>query len=68
MLNRECLQNKTYHFVIGTVLALFTIGFSLILGVAILPIIGFVFAIPIASAAIYFLSKPRSKECSISTG
>lgn len=67
MFNRECLYNKTYHFVIGSFLALFAIGFSLVLGVAIMPIVGFVFAIPIASVAIYFLSKPRSKECSITT-
>ncbi len=65
MFNRDCLYNKTYHFVIGTFLALFTIGFCLILGVAIFPIVGFVFAIPVASVAIYFLSKPASKECSI---
>lgn len=67
MFNRECFQNKSYHFIIGTFLALFTLGFGLILGVAILPIFGFIFAIPVASAAIYFMSKPASKECSITS-
>jgi hypothetical protein len=60
----NCGLEKPLNIVIGALLFLVGLGFTLI-GITVLPIIGFLVAIPVLALAIFFVAAPKSKECQV---
>ena len=61
----NCGLEKPLNIVVGALLFLVGLGFALS-GVTILPIIGFLVAVPVLGLALFFFFAPRSKECQVS--
>lgn len=62
----DCKLERVSNFTIGLILLLIGLGFTLI-GIAIIPVLGLVIAVPILILAGIFLAAPRSKACAILT-
>jgi hypothetical protein len=60
----DCKLERVSNFTIGMVLLLIGLGFTLI-GVAIIPVLGLVIAVPVLILAGIFLAAPRSKACTV---
>lgn len=61
----NCGLEKPLNIVVGALLFLIGIGFTII-GLTVLPIIGLFVAVPVLGLALFFLFAPRSKECQVS--
>ena len=60
----DCLFERTSHF--GVAIALFAIAMGLsVISIVALPVFGFVIAAPVFLLSIWFLTAPRSRECSL---
>jgi hypothetical protein len=60
----DCLFERTSHF--GVAIALFVIALGLsVISIVALPVFGFVIAAPVFLLSIWFLTAPRSRECSL---
>jgi hypothetical protein len=62
----DCKLERVSNVTIGLVLLLIGLGFTLI-GVAIIPVLGLVIAVPVLILAGIFLAAPRSKACALLT-
>jgi hypothetical protein len=60
----NCGLEKPLNIVIGGLLFLVGLGFTLI-GIMILPVVGLFVAIPVLAASIFFFVAPKSKECQV---
>ena len=61
--NSECLWDRFYHIAGGIALALLGIVLTAF-GLAVVPPLGLVFAVPTFAFSIYLLGAPPSKACS----
>jgi hypothetical protein len=61
----NCGLEKPLNIVIGALLLLVGLGFTLI-GLTVLPVIGLFVAVPVLALGLFFLFAPRSKECQVS--
>lgn len=60
----NCLFERPSNLGVGAFFLLTGLAFALS-GITVLPIIGFVLAVPILGLAGFFLAAPRSKECTL---
>jgi hypothetical protein len=60
----NCGLEKPLNIVIGALLLLVGLGFAL-MGLTVLPVIGFLVAVPVLAIAFFFIAAPRSKECQV---
>jgi hypothetical protein len=60
----NCGLEKPLNIVIGALLFLVGLGFTLI-GIMILPVVGLFVAIPVLAVSIFFFAAPKSKECQV---
>jgi uncharacterized membrane protein len=60
----NCGLEKPLNIVVGTLLFLVGLGFTLI-GIMILPVVGLFVAVPVLAIALFFLFAPKSKECQV---
>ena len=62
MISLNCRFERISNFSIGLILLLIGLGF-VVIGLTIIPFIGFIVAIPIFIAGILFIKAHRSQEC-----
>ena len=60
----NCGLEKPLNIVVGSLLLLVGLGFTLI-GIMILPVVGLFVAVPVLAIALFFLFAPKSKECQV---
>ena len=60
----NCGLEKPLNLVVGALLFLVGIGFTLI-GIMILPVVGLFVAVPVLAISLFFLFAPKSKECQV---
>jgi uncharacterized membrane protein len=60
----NCGLEKPLNIVVGSLLFLVGLGFTLI-GIMILPVVGLFVAVPVLAIALFFLFAPKSKECQV---
>ena len=60
----NCLFERVSNFGVGFALLLMALGLSVITIVA-LPVFGFVIAVPVFFLAGWFITAPRSQECTL---
>jgi hypothetical protein len=60
----DCLPAKAAKFFIAAILMIGALGF-IVIGFTVLPIIGFVIAIPFVALAIYFIKVHLNDQCQI---
>jgi uncharacterized membrane protein len=60
----NCGLEKPLNIVVGSLLFLVGLGFTLI-GIMILPVVGLFVAVPVLAIALFFLFAPKSKECRV---
>jgi hypothetical protein len=60
----DCLFERVSHMGVSIALFIIALGLSVISIVA-LPVVGFVIAAPVFVLSIWFLTAPRSRECTL---
>ena len=60
----DCLFERVSHFGVGAALLFIAMGLTLI-GVTVLPLIGFMAAVPVFVLSAYFFLAPKSRECAL---
>lgn len=60
----DCLIERPSNIVIGALLTLIALGFSVV-GITILPVLGLLIAVPIFVAAVAFFTASKSQACSL---
>jgi hypothetical protein len=60
----NCGLEKPLNIVVGALLFLVGLGFTLI-GIMILPVVGLFVAVPVLAISLFFFFAPRSKECQV---
>ena len=65
--NRICLPERTSKLMLAVLLLLGGVGFVLI-GITVLPILGFIFALPLLAFAVYFYRAHLNERCRLEEG
>ena len=60
----DCMFERVSHMGVSIALFIIALGLSVISIVA-LPVVGFVIAAPVFMLSIWFLTAPRSRECTL---
>jgi len=60
----DCKLEPVSNMTIGLILMLIGLLFTFI-GIAVIPIIGLIFAFPVLILAVVFLASPRSEACAV---
>lgn len=60
--NRICLPERTSKLLLAVLLLIGALGF-LVIGITVLPLIGFLFAVPLLALAVYFYRVHLNERC-----
>lgn len=63
----ECLPEKLSKLMIGSLLLIGALAL-VIIGVTLLPLVGFLLAVPVAALGIYFIRVHLNEKCEIDSG
>lgn len=62
MNSNNCISQHISKFALGSILLLAALGL-VVIGITLLPIIGFVLAVPVAGLALYFFKTHLNDQC-----
>ncbi len=60
----DCLFERPANLLIGTLLTVIALGFSVV-GITILPVLGLLIAVPVFVVAAAFFTAPKSQACTL---